>query len=586
MRPRQKIAHQQDSSLRRVRTWYALILLICTIFLVRLFYLQVIKHDYYQKAALKGQLKEYEIPASRGLINAYDGNKIVPFVLNEKRYTLFTDPKFVKDPAAAAALLVGIVGGNPQDYEQKMRDSNRYGILAKKLSKEQKEKIDELKLKGIGTREEEYRTYPQGQLAAQLLGFVNDEGEGKYGIEQFLDHELRGTPGQLRAITDAAGVPLVASKDNVVVEAQQGSHVVLTIDLSMQRQLEDLLKAGLDTAKSASGSALILDANTGAVKAMANYPTYSPGEFFKVEDASLFNNAAVSSPLEVGSIMKPFTVGAALNQQVISKDTSFYDPGFIRIGDATVTNVTELNFAATRSIQDVLQLSLNTGAVYVLKQLGGGEISEKARTIWHDYLVNHYRFGQLTGIEQGYEEKGFVPDPVVGDGLQIQYANTSFGQGISITPLQMGAAFAALVNGGKYYRPYLMDKTIDSQGKEVAKQPEVLNNNVVTPEVSQTIREMLEFTATKNNPSSTREGYTVGSKSGTAQIARPEGGYYEDRYNGTYIGYVGGDKPQYVIVVRVNDPKIAGYAGARAGAPLFASITSMLFNNFSITPKT
>jgi cell division protein FtsI/penicillin-binding protein 2 len=554
-------------------------------FLIRAFYLQIIRHDHYQTAALQGQFKEYEVPASRGVIDAHDGNKIIPIVLNEKKYTLFADPKYIKDARKAADEVARVIGGKAQEYEEAMKRETRYAILAKKLSKEQREKLDDLEIKGLGTREQEYRTYPQGELAAQLLGFVNDEGKGTYGIEQALNEELSGQAGQLKAITDAQGVPLVSNKDNVVTEPEAGKRVVLTIDMGMQRQLETLLKQGLDAAQSKSGGALIMDPYTGAIKAMANYPTFNPAEFFKIEDATVFNNALVSSDLEPGSIMKPLTVAAALNTNSVGKDQTYYDPAQWKIDNETIRNVEEDGGAAQRSVTDILIKSLNTGASWLLMQMGGGEINEKARTTWHDYLSNHYRLGRATGIEQGYESAGIIPDPHDGDGLNIRFANSSFGQGMSATPLQMVTALASVVNGGTYYRPHLVDKTINADGTEKIKKPEVIRTNVVSEDVSATVRKMMEAVVPYNNRGALRTGYSVGGKTGTAEIANPDGGYFVDKYNGTYMGFVGGNKPQYVIIVRVNEPKIPGYAGSKAAAPIFATLANMLMDNFNVLPK-
>jgi cell division protein FtsI (penicillin-binding protein 3) len=577
------------STLSRIRFWYALLLVLFGVSIVRLFYLQVIRHDYYQKIALVAQLKEYEIPAERGVIAAQNGDKVIPLVLNETRYTLFSDPKFVKDPGAVAKTIAQTIGGDAADYEKLMRHTTRYAVLAKKLDKDQKEKIDKLELKGIGTREASYRTYPQGSLAAQLLGFVNDDGEGRYGLEQALNEELKGRPGQLKAITDAQGVPLATNKDNVVIEPQAGQRVILTIDVGMQQQLEDILKTGLEAAKSDSGSALIIEVNSGAVKAMANYPTYNPAEFYKVEDGNVFNNAAVSAPLEVGSIMKTLTVAAGINSGAITANSTFYDQRFWRIDDATIRNVEEDGGAGTKSVSDILQLSLNTGATWVLMQMGGGEINAQARQTWYSYMTDHYQLGKITGIEQGFEAGGTIPRPDQGYGLNIQYANTTFGQGMTATPLQMAAAFAAAINGGIYYRPHLVASTIDGEGRETKKQPEIVNGSVVRPQVSDDLRHILEYAFGKNRvvygSKAARPEYGIGGKTGTAQIPNPEGGYYDDRYNGTFMGFVGGDKPQYVIIVRVNQPKIPGYAGSKGAGPIFVRLANMLIDNFGVTPK-
>lgn len=585
-KPHQIIPIQKKSiSGKRVSLWYGALVVIFAIFLMRAFYLQILRHDFYQQVALSGQLKQYDIPAERGAIRAHDGDNVVPLVLNEKRFNIIADPKLIKDTQKTAEILAPAINRSVDDVKKQLSQNSRYEILAKKLNKDQHKKVMDLDLIGIFDSESNIRTYPQTELAAQLLGFVNDESEGKYGVEQAMNDELAGTVGRLKAITDRKGVPLLATSDNVLIDPIDGKDIVLTIDVGLQRQLEDILKTGLETAQSKSGSALIIEANTGAIKAMANYPTYNPGEFASVQDATLFTNAAVSSPLEVGSIMKPLTVAAALQMGVVNKNTTYYDPSRFKVDDATVSNIEEDGGAGTRSISDILQLSLNTGATWLLMQMGGGQINEQARTKWYDFMSNKYGFGKPTGVEQGYETGGLLPEPTKGYGLNIQYANTAFGQGMTATPLQMGAALASVINGGNYYRPHLVEKTIGTDGKEELTKTDPVRTGVVSSSVSSDIRELMEYVVQKNNPSAMRQGYKVGGKTGTAEIAKPGGGgYFEDKYNGTYLGYVGGDTPKYVIVVRVNEPKIPGYAGARAAAPIFSSLSNMLINNFNIAP--
>ncbi len=563
----------------RLNVWYGVLLIVFALFIIRLFYLQIIQHDHYSLAAHQGQYKEYEIPAARGIIEAHDGANVVPIVLNEEVYTLFADPKFVTDQRGTADAIARIIGGNAAEYEEKMRTDTRYAILAKKLPKNKHEELDKLNIKGIGTRATPQRTYPQGSLGAQILGFVNDEGEGKYGVEQYLDAQLKGKPGELKAITDASGVPLVGAGDNVRRDSEAGKRTVLTIDLSMQRRVEDTLKTHLEQVNSKSGSVIVMDPATGAIKAMANYPTYNPADFSKVEDAKVFTNAAVSSPMEVGSVMKTLTVAAGLNEGVVNANTTYYDPSFFKIGDATVRNVEEDGGAATRSVSDILRYSLNTGATYILMQLGGGSLNEQGRVTWHRYLTENYHFGQKTGIEQGYEAEGFVPSPTEGYGLDIQYANTSFGQGINITPLQFAAAFSSTINGGTYYRPHVVEP--DQSGNN-----EILKSSVVKPEISEVLRGMHENSVKNNYRFLKRDGYRIGGKTGTAEVPKPTGGYYNDRYNGTFVGYVGGDKPQYVIMVRVDEPKVAGYAGTSAAAPMFAKTMDMLIQNYAVSQVT
>lgn len=585
-----KQSHPTSSNpITRIRVWYACLLLIAGIFVIRLFYLQIIRHSYYEQAAIRGQLKQYEIEPERGTILAYNNGQATPLVLNQTLYTLYADPKFIKDPAMTGSSVQKILGGNVDDYESKMKTTGRYEILAKKINKQQRDSIMSLKLKGIGVQTVNSRTYPQGQMAAQVLGFVNDDGEGQYGLEQALNSALKGESGKLKAITDASGVPLAANKDNINISPIAGKNMVLTLDMGMQQQTQDILKQQVDDTKATLGSAIIIDPHTGAIKAMANYPSYDLAEYSKVKDQSVFRNASVTDAFEVGSIMKTLTAAAALDQGVVNKNTTYYDPSFFRVGDATIKNVEEDGGAGTKSVADILQLSLNTGATWLLMQMGGGQINDKARTTWHDYLVNHYQFGKKTGIEQSYEGEGIVPDPLKGDGLNIQYANTTFGQGQTETMIQMAAAVSSVVNGGTYYKPSLIDGIMGADNKLVKQKPQILKAGVIKPEISQTMRDLMVYSTSKNYPvygiRNLRPEYSYGGKTGTSQIPNPKGGYYDDRYNGTFVGFIGGDEPEYVIVIAIHEPHVAGYAGAKAAAPVYFKLVNMLLDNFGVKPK-
>jgi len=587
----QQSVHSSPNLLTRVRVWHIALLVVSGVLIIRLFYLQVIRHDYYQQAALRGQLKQYEIPPERGEIVAHSGLGVAPLVLNETRYLLYADPSFVKDPKTAASEIQAVIGGNESEYEEKMRaQDSRYVVLAKKLSRDQNEKLLELKLKGVGTQEQVSRLYPQGQLAAQLLGFVNDEGAGQYGLEQALNDELQGTPGQLKAITDAQGVPLAANRDNIVTDPVPGKKLLLTLDIGLQQHVEDILKQQVEQTKATGGSVVVLDAKTGGVKAMASFPSYNPAEFYKVQDATLFTNPITNQAFEVGSVMKPFTAAAALDLGVVNTGSSYYDPASYVIDEATVRNVEEDGGPGTKTVADILQLSLNTGATWLLMQMGGGELNAQGRERWHDYLVNHYQFGKLTGIEQGDESAGWVPDPNEGYGLNIRFANTTFGQGQTQTLLQLGAGFNAIINGGTYYKPHLIEGYVKSDDSIESKPAEVVKSDVVKPEVSEQMRRYLEYTLDRNKVgygvSQLNGAFSYGGKTGTAEIANPSGGYYEDRFNGTYVGYVGGNQPEYVIAVLIKEPRnITGYAGAKAAAPVYFKVADVLTNNFGVKPK-
>lgn len=577
MRPKRLEGTRVSFSNIRIDFVYLMLMLILATFIVKLFYIQVIQHEQYKEAALSGQLKEYLIQPERGVIEAYDGDNVVPIVLNETVYTLFADPVYIKDIKTTADALSRITGGKTSDYEEKMSRDTRYAVLEKRLNENTKKAIEALDIKGIGLREESVRTYPQGNLASQLLGFVNDEGAGTYGIEQFLDDQLGGQPGQLKAITDVHGVPLVSNPDNIIKDPIPGERIRLTLDIGMQKKAESILKNHLPEVNSKSGSVVIMDPNSGAIKAMANYPTYNPSKFSSVSDISVFTNPSVSEPLEVGSIMKTLTVATALNEGAIKPNQTFFDPARYTIDGALVTNVEGYDSPQTRSISDILKYSLNTGAVWLLKQLGGGEINERGRTTLHKYLTEHYFFGQKTGIEQGYESEGIVPDPVEGFGRNIRFANAAFGQGISVTPLQFASAFSATINGGIYYRPHLVDGS---------KEQYIRSKDTIKPNVSKELRVLHENTVHNWYTFIERDGYRIGGKTGTAQIPGADGRYREDVFNGTFVGYVGGDKPEYVIIVKVDEPHVADHAGIAAAAPLFGKLSNMLIDDFSVSRKT
>jgi cell division protein FtsI/penicillin-binding protein 2 len=573
---------QRKDPIDRIAILRIVLIAIGAILIARLFYIQIIKHDYYQAQALAEHIKKFEISAPRGIIRLSDGSNSVPIVLNEQKYTVYADPKYITDTKETANKLVPLIGGKVEEVQKKLESNTRYVILAKKLTKDQADRVDALQLKGVGKQEVNVRTYPQGQLASQVLGFVNDDGKGQYGIEEYLNDELGGQTGLEKAVTDVRGIPLAVNNDNILKPAVAGADVTLTIDIGMQRIAEEALKNGIDRTKAVRGSVVIIEANTGAIKAMANYPTYDPGQYDKISDISVFTNNTVTGAWEPGSVAKPLLMGAAFTEGTATPDTTYFDPGYVQIDDRKITN--SVNWGAqTMSLHDVINKSLNTGAVFTLKTLGGGEINAKARQTWYDYLVNHYQFNKTTGIEQSGESAGVVGGPNEGYGLNVRYANMAFGQGMTVTPLQLAAAYTALLNGGTYYKPTLIASR-QVNGKAETFKPEVVKSNVVSATASDQVRSLLTTSLGINNKAALRDGYVLGAKSGTAQEADANGNYKSDAHNGVYSGFIGGDKPQYIMVVRLDEPKTAGFASGEA-AKTWAEISNKLIDNFALKPK-
>jgi cell division protein FtsI/penicillin-binding protein 2 len=580
------------STIKRIRIWYGLLVLVAAVFGVRLFYVQIIQYGRYKTAALSDQLKQYQIPATRGIIEAQDSGNAVPIVLNQQLYALYADPVYIKNADQVADKIAPIIGGSAGHYATLMRTKDtRYVVLAKKLSAGQNQQLLALKFPGLGTQAQDYRVYPQGSLASQVLGFVDDSGHGQYGLEQALNKQLAGKPGQVKAVTDVNGVPLAASKGNVESAPANGSTIVTTLNLSMQAQMEQILQQEYQKTKSSGLSAVIIDPNTGQIKAIANYPTYDPSNYQSVSDPKTYQNGAVTNAIEPGSSMKILTTAAALNQGVIQPNTTFYDPAHWIVDGFNITDIEEDGGPRQQSIGSVLNLSLNTGATWMLMQMGGGQINTKARNAWYDYMTNHFRLGKPTGIEQGYEAVVPVPTPQDnGAGIDLTYADTSFGQGVQISAVQMAAADSSVLNGGTYYQPHLVYQTTTASGQTTTTRSKVLARNVVSPKVSQDMQSLMEYVVQQHLTSgfsylNFSPDYIVGGKTGTAQVAQPGGGYSADKFNGTYVGFVGGDKPQYVIVVYNIEPGVAGYAGANGGQPVFADLAHMLIDNSYVMPK-
>jgi cell division protein FtsI/penicillin-binding protein 2 len=582
--------------IKRTEAINRIIVLILIVFVARLFDLQVIRYHYYSGEAFAQQFEATQIPAERGLIEAWQGNNVVPVVLNQKLYTLYADPTIVKHPVAVAQTVAQVLGGSEGNYEQLLKSKGtRYVVLAHKISSSQSNKILGHQYPGIGTQGQDYRIYPDGDLASQVLGFVNNSGQGEYGLEQAMNKTLSGKAGELKAYTAANGVPLVAEPGNIQKQPVAGDNVVLTINTAMQNQMQQILQNEYKATKSQGLSAIIMDPNSGQVKAMANYPSYDPANYQNVTNPALFENAAVDNAIEPGSIMKTLTASAALNSGAITPSESFYDPAHWNVDGFNITDIEQDGGARQQNIASILSLSLNTGATWMLMQMsnpGNTQINQKGIGTWNNYMSQHFRLGRATGIEQGYEGGGYVPPADMSSpSIDLTYAETSFGQGLTVTAMQMAAALSSVLNGGTYYQPTLVSQTIAANGKVTSHPPKVLERNVVSPKTGQELIPLLQNVVTTyyhegysfmNFPSN----YLVGGKTGTAQIANPSGGYEANIFNGTYIGFVGGStKPQYLIVVFNTKPNVPGYAGALGGQPVFADLAHMLINDGYATPK-
>ncbi|MFZ1250689.1 MAG: penicillin-binding protein 2 [Candidatus Microsaccharimonas sp.] len=574
----------------RSRILAGIVLAVAAIFVVRLFYLQVIQHNYYTELAQVEQVKKYTLHPNRGEVYALNGSTPVKLVLNETIYTVFVDPAVIIKNGNAdevEKVMKAVAGGNLRTNFQDLliKENSNYQIIATRVTRTQAEKIKKEELSGIGFQAVSQRVYPEGQMAAQLLGFVNAEGVGNYGLESYMNDELSGKDGRLETVTDVSRIPLTIGDRNIREPAVDGTNLVLTIDRNVQSKVEQALADGLKRSNATDGSVVVMDPNSGRVLAMANLPTYTPSEYYKVSDAALFNNAAISAPYEPGSDIKTYTMATALDKNVAKATDTYFNTDSITVDDRTISNATK-GRTGVISFQTALTYSLNTGFVTLAQRLGNGkDITKGARDTMYEYFHDRLGLGELTGIELANEQKGILISPDNVDGNAVRYSNMAFGQGLDATVIQVTSGFSAIINGGNFYKPTVIDGSIDKDGvytKNAAPQP--VRSGVIQASTSAQMKEMT-YAARKVFATQDKPGYYIGGKTGTSQVIK-DGQYSQDETIATYLGYGGSDaeNPEYVIMVTMHgDNRILG--GAQDAGPVFTDISNWMLSYLKVQPK-
>ena len=572
------------------RSHVLLFVLLCTMVLIviRLFYLQIIRHDYYKKLARQEQVKSHIIPAERGRIYAMDGNNPVELVMNQQVYTVFADPTVVNKPREIEETIRSIAGGEivKGDIQELLKDKkSQYKVLARGISLRQAELIKNKKFKGVGFQKNSRRTYPEGSLAAQTLGFVNNENKGQYGIEEMLDSRLRGKDGLLKSVTDVANVPLSIGNENIRQNPVHGDSIVLTLDRNIQSKAEEVLSEGLRRTGASNGSVLVMNPKNGHVLAMANLPTYNPAEFTKVQNPAAFVNGVTMLPYEPGSVLKTFTIATGIDKKVIDAQSTYYNTDRIKVEDRTISNALK-GLTGTISMQTALNNSLNTGMVTIAQRLGDGHnINRQARDTLYDYFHNRFGLGELTGIEVAGESKGTVvsPSDKNNQGNAVRYSNMSFGQGLDVTMIQVAAGFSAIINGGTYYQPTVVAGTYGRDGIKLDNSKKV-KSNVISQSASAQTREMIHNARTQYTKDDT-PGYYIGGKTGTSQTIGASGQYIDSQTIGTYLGFGGTDSDtKYVIMVQVSG-KNMNLEGNKHAMPIFTELSNWLIEYYQLQPR-
>jgi len=444
----------------------------------------------------------------------------------------------------------------------------------------------DLSVDGINYAIESHRSYSENSVASHLLGFTAfDPSErygqfgrhGNYGLEGFFDEELFGKIGSITSEKGAGG--LVIAQDSEYVDKQDGCDLVLTIDRSVQFFIDKVLRQGMEKYKADSASILVLRPKTGEIIAMSSWPDFDPNKYNEVTDTNIFNNAVVFDQYEPGSVFKAVTMATALDKKTVSPQTTYNDPGQIMIeGWPKPIKNSDFDTAGGHgqtTMIEVLEKSLNTGSIYTMKSVGAETFA--------DY-VQKFGFGEKTGIELDGESAGDISSLKAKNIKPISAATASFGQGISVTPLQMAMAYGALANGGELMKPYVVKEVRCANNQTTTSQPKVIRR-VVSPETSALITGMLVNVVEKGHSKQAGvKGYYIAGKTGTAQATEAgKRGYAKNKYDHTFVGFGPDNDPQFVVLVRLNNPKGFEYAESTA-VPLAHEVIEFLLNYLQI-PK-
>lgn len=533
---------------------------------VKLFYLQVLNPN---SKINNNYLKYQRLSAERGKIYDSEGE---PFVLNTRKFLVFAEPKKIKDRDYTLHKLDDILKLGEATISARVDPDLQWVAVDREIDPIKKKNIEKLNLQGIGFQDEYVRYYPEASLAAHLTGFVgkNDSGEnlGYFGLEGFYDKDLSGLPGILKTERDLLGRAIFVGTQEKI-ESENGRDLYLTIDKSIQHMVKRVLLAGIDRYKAKEGCIIVANPKTMEIVALSCLPDFDVEKYYKFSE-EYFKDPAISSVYEPGSTFKPLIIAAALNEKKIKPLDTFNEGGSVTVGGYTIKTWND-KYEGKISITRILEKSSNVGMVWVGQKLGDKKLYK---------YIQDYGFGNLTAIDLQGEIEGNVK--ARRDMYPIDYATSTFGQGIAVTPIQLIRAFSSLVNGGNLMRPYVVKKIV-SGGQEKIIQPHI-DKKVITEQTSEIIKKMLESTVVNSEAKWDKpEGYRIGGKTGTAQI--PIKGHYDSsRTIASFIGFAPVSDPRFIALVILKEPGTSIY-GSETAAPLFFDVARQLLVYYNIPPE-
>ncbi len=559
-------SESRQRSHRRLVVLAAVFFAFSLILLGRIIYWQVVRR---QELLELAELEHYQtrvIPPQRGAILDGTGSLLATDIF---QYEIFATPRDVSNPRWTAEQLAPLLERPPETLWALLERKDLSVTLAKQIPLNVGEKIASRGLSGVGAIPLPQRIYPEKELACHLLGFVGAEGDGFYGLEEYYDDILQGEPGSRGGERDPSGLQMIAGYGSYV-PAQEGPTLVLTLDRAIQGLAEESLEKAIEEYGAQGGTIIVMDPWTGAILAMASYPRYDPNRFYETSE-ELFVNPAISEVHEPGSVFKPVTIGAALDTGEVTPETTYNDTGSILVGGQVIANW-DWGARGETTVSELLRYSLNVGAATMSTKIG----AEK----FYRY-VRRFGFGEPTGVDLAGEVAGIVKTPGDAQWHESDLGTNSFGQGISVTPLQMINAMAAIANGGLLMKPHIVQRIIREDG--VVEIEPVVRRRVVSLETARQLTQILVEGVKKGVAELAYvEGYSIAAKTGTAQIPIP-GGYDPTWTIASIAGWAPADDPRFVILVKIDKPQAAPW-GAVVAAPVFKSLAQQLFDYLGIPP--
>ena len=575
--------------MQRIRALKYVTLAAFAIIAVRLFFIQIIEHDMWVAKANEQHTLLETITAERGEIYMMDGEEPVAVVLNQAVYQVIIDPAVTPKDKIKEALEKYAKEYITADLDEIYNTEGlRYYIVAKNVPYTNADEIAKEGIDNVWLKEGNHRVYPEGEMGSTILGFVNSDGLGQYGVEGSLNTTLTGKDGLLKSISDVNKVALSIGKDNIKIPAEDGKDVVLSIDRGLEKGVEEVLTDAINGSAATNAAALVMKPSTGEVVAMTALPGYNPGDYGNVKDASIYINQVTEVPYEPASICKSFTFSAAINEGKMTPETTYFNEHFTIVDGWKIENAEQrAKLYGNIDMRTALYWSLNTGSIQALRLLGDdpNNITQTGRERLYDYYHNKFRLGRATGIEL-IEAEGYIEDPNDGWGRDSTYANMTFGQNLGITMIQTAAAFSSVVNGGVWRTPSVVKGTLENNTIKPLENFEKVEDRILTEETSATMRSLLiNNRSYKARAGIDKPGYDVGGKSGTAQVI-VDGAYDESMSNlvGSYMGFVApsGQMPEYVIMV-----KMWGEGKALSGGEaqtLFDTLSNYVIDYLKIKP--